>query len=213
MSEMNDTRFEQLLDTVLKAPVAPADLQQKLLAIPAVAAAADRQAAPASNDSFWRRALPVAACLGLFLVLANRFQPGSNPELEAEILAHVYAEERFLASESHVSLQDVNSRMQERLGAQLQSSPDTEAINVVFAKDCFLAKKLSVHMIVDGDTGPVSLMMIPAHVVERETAISDARFSGTITPVAGGTLVVLGNRREPVRKYFDLINDNMKWEY
>jgi len=213
MSEMNDNDFEQLLETVLKAPASPAGLEQKLLAIPALVAAADLQAVPASNDSFWRRALPVAACLGLFLLLAQWFQPQSEGELQAEILAHVYAEERFLASEGHVSLQDVNSRMQERLGARLESSPDTEAMNVVFAKDCFLAKKLSVHMIVDGDTGPVSLMMIPARVVARETTISDARFSGTITPVAGGTLVVLGNPQEPVGKYFDLINDHVRWEY
>jgi hypothetical protein len=212
-----DKDFDQLLASVMKAPTPPAGLQQKLLAIPAQAETADRQSTlasmAASNDSIWRRALPVAACLGAFLLLAYRFQPAPNAALEAEILAHVYAEERFFANSEHITLQDVNARMEKSIGARLEASPATEALDVHLARDCWLAQAVTMHLILDGDTGPVSVMMIPSDAAEQESTFSDSRFTGTITPIDGGTLVVMGNRQEPVGKYFNLINDHMQWDY
>lgn len=217
MSKMNDNQFDQLLDHVMKAPTPPAGLQQKLLMIPAQPEVADLQATVASvaaaNESLWRRALPVAACLGAFLLLAWRFQPTPNATLEAEILAHVYAEERFFANSEHIALQDVNTRMEKSIGARLDASPATEALDVHLARDCWLAQAVTMHLILSGDTGPVSVMMIPSDVAKQESTFSDSRFTGTITPIDGGTLVVMGNRQEPVGKYVNLISDNMQWDY
>ena len=213
MNKIDDTQLDQLLNNIMKAPVPPADLQQKLLMVPALAEAADLQATMASNDSVWRRTLPVAACLGLLLLMAHRFQPMPTAELEAEILAHVYAEERFFASSDHITLQDMNARMEKAIHAHLDASPATEALDVHLAKDCWLAQAVSMHLILTGDTGPVSVLMIPADVADHATTFADDRFSGTITPIEGGTLVVLGNRQEPVAKYLNLINDHMQWDY
>jgi len=214
MTKMNDEQFDRLLERVLRAPEPSASLQQQLLAIPDLAETADRRAAAAANDPFWRRALPVAACLALLLSLAYRFQPARNAELEQEILNHVYAEGQFLDNPSDsIPLAEVNTRMERMIGAHIESSPATEALNVHFAKDCWVAKAVTMHLIIDGDTGPVSLMMIPQHVVEKTTAIADSRFSGAITPVDGGTLVVLANRQEPVGKYFSIFTDYVKWDY
>ena len=41
MNKIDDTQFDQLLNSIMKAPVPPADLQQKLLMVPALAEAAD----------------------------------------------------------------------------------------------------------------------------------------------------------------------------
>lgn len=214
---MNEQDFEKLLQQVLKAPAPPAGLQNALLAI------ADEEsrvsALPltraAANDSWWRRALPVAACMALLLGLAYRYQPAQETDtpLTQEILRHVYAEERFLNSGEHVSLADVNSRMSSVIKAQLESSPATDAMQVHFSKDCWIAQQAAMHLIISGDTGPVSVMMIPSQMVEKETTFSDDRFTGTITPMGNGTLVVLGNRKEPMRKYSSMMSNNLHWEY
>lgn len=216
---MNEQKFDQLLQQVLRAPTPAADLQQKLLAIantdPAdnvtVLAATARPLA--ANDALWRRALPVAACLGVLLILSDRFQPGPAQTIEEEILAHVYAEGQFLASTNHVSLADVNARMGDVIGVQLESSPTTQALDVRWSKDCLVDNEPAMHLIVSGDTGPVSLMIVHEQVVDKELPINDDSHTGFITPVQGGTLVVLGNKQEPVRKYLDLIDENLKWEY
>ncbi len=214
MTKMNDEQFDRLLERVLRAPEPSTSLQQQLLTVPDLAEAADRRAAAAANDPFWRRALPVAACLALFLTLAYRFQPARNDELQQEILNHVYAERQFLESRSSsIPLAEVNARMERLIGAHIESSPATEALNVHFAKDCWVAKAVTMHLIIDGDTGPVSLMMIPQQVVRKPTAITDSRFAGSITPVEGGTLVVLGNRQEPVGKYSSIFTNYVEWDY
>lgn len=214
MTKMNDEQFDRLLERVLRAPEPSTSLQQQLLAVPDQAEAADRRAPDAANDPLWRRALPVAACLALFMLMAYQFQPARNSDLEQEILRHVYAERQFLESRSaSIPLAEVNARMERMIGAHIESSPATEALDVHFAKDCWVAKAVTMHLIINGDTGPVSLMMIPQKVVEKTTTIADSRFAGTITPVDGGTLVVLGNRQEPVGKYFNIFTDNVKWDY
>jgi hypothetical protein len=217
---MNDQDFDKLLHQVLRAPTPAADLQQRLLALAnddALEASPTLTVATrppvAANDSLWRRALPVAACLALFLGLANYFQPTSAADLQKEILAHVYGEGQFLESSEHVSLTDVNTRMGEVIGAHLALSPTTEAIDIHWSKDCLVDNEAAMHLIISGETGPVSLMIVPTQVVQAETPINDDRFTGFITPVDGGTLVVLGNRQEPVRKYLNLIDKNLNWEY
>jgi len=212
---MNDQEFETLLQQVLKAPSPPAGLQTTLLAVANEDTGSTVTTArqPAANDSLWRRALPVAACMALLLGLAWRFQPAQDTPLVQEILRHVYAEERFLDSNNHVSLTDVNSRMSSVIKAQLASSPATNAMDVRFSKDCWIAKQAAMHLIISGDTGPVSMMMLPSKMVQQETVFSDDRFTGTITPMGSGTLVVLGNRQEPVRKYTTMVQSNLHWEY
>jgi len=212
---MNEQDFEKLLQQVVKAPTPPAGLLSSLLA---VASEDINQAAPArtmaaANDSFWRRALPVAACMALLLGLAYRFQPAQDTPLSQEILRHVYAEARFLNSTDHVSLAEVNSRMGKTIKAQLESSRDTDVMDVHFSKDCWIAKQVAMHLIIGGDTGPVSVMMIPSQVVHQETVFNDERFTGTITPMGSGTLVVLGNRAEPLGKYTAMVQSHLHWQY
>jgi hypothetical protein len=218
--------FEGLLLRVMHAPVAPADLAARLLTLASASDTTNTNTDSigtnsirtlndrAANDSrFWQRLLPLAAGLVLFLGLALRHPPVIQDELSQQIFSHVYAEGRFLEATDSVSLDSVNTRMEQAMGAQLTASPATKALQVRFAKDCWIAKAVAMHMIVRGETGPVSMMMIPKTVVTKERPIADHRFSGFITPIAGGTLVVLGNPQEPMRKYVDLLSSSMQWKY
>jgi Protein of unknown function (DUF3379) len=201
--------FEARLHRVLHAPTPSAHLHHKLLQIPAQAL----PTAAANEPSFWQRALPLAACLVLVLSLALRFQPQVNDELTGQIMGHVYAEGRYLTSTATISLDAVNARMKELIEAELSAVDDTAKLNIRFSRYCRIARSKAFHIIIKGENGPVSMMMIPKQVVKVETPIGDKQFSGFITPVRGGTVVVLGAPQEPVRKYINLLNDNMKWKY
>jgi len=178
---------------------------------------ADLSVAPpvlaASNDSIWRRVLPVAACLILMLGLVLYYRPDLNLELENEIFTHVYGEAFFLDSKADISLIEVNARMENVLGTHLQTSADVKNLDVRFAGECWIANGKAIHLIVKGQTGPVTLIMIPGSVASSEFKIADERFRGIVTPTSGGTLVVLGNKQEPIEQYRKLMSANLDWEY
>jgi hypothetical protein len=201
--------FETRLHRVLHAPTPSAALQNKLLQIPAQAL----PNAAANEASFWHRALPLAACMVLVLGLALRFQPQVNDELTGQIMGHIYAEGRYLTSTTTISLDAVNARMKEIIEAELKAADDTRKLDIRFSRYCRIARSKAIHLIIKGENGPVTLMMIPRQVVKTETPIGDKQFSGFITPVRGGTVVVLGAPQEPVRKYINLLSDNMQWKY
>jgi hypothetical protein len=209
--------FEGRLHRVMNACPAPAHLEAALLAIPTKLDATQHKPADAArisaNDSIWRRALPVAACLALTLGLAVMFQPDRYSQLQNEILQHVYAEESFLSSNMHFTLAEVNTQLKSKIGAKIQSSPAVAGLDVRFMKDCWVDKETAMHLVISGETGPVSMMLVPTEVVDTEVPINDERFTGFVTPVRGGTLVLLGNRQEPLQKYVHMIDDSIDWQY
>ena len=96
---------------------------------------------------------------------------------------------------------------------QLQPGTATDGLEVTFAKDCYIAKQRAMHLVVKGKTGPVNVVMIPSQVVKSEMKISDKRFNGLVTPASGGTLVIIGNKQEPISAYRDQLASSLKWEY
>lgn len=212
--------FNARLKLGMNAVNADAALRLKLLQIPEQETGdvvADMSTTPsvlaAGNDSVWRRALPVAACLILILGLVMYFQPDAKIELEKELFAHVYSEESFYNSRSDIPLTEVNAEMESTVGAHLQTTADTKKLDVTFSQDCWIAKQKAMHLVLKGKTGPVNVIMIPSSVATSEFNIADERFRGIVTPTSRGTLVVIGNKQEPIEEYRKLMSTNLDWEY
>lgn len=208
--------FDALLQAALNGVQAPAGLESRLLQIPDLAEATPVAAAPrldaANAPYFARRLLPAAAALLMAIGIGFWYQPDLNAALASEIFGHIYFEEPFYGEGKVLALADVNARLQPVTGDALElQGPD--GLEVTFAKDCFIAKQRTMHLVVKGETGPVNVMMIPEQVVDSEVRISDQRFSGLMTPASGGTLVVVGNKQEPIRATRDRVASSLHWEY
>lgn len=204
----DDPEFDARLRVTLQRVQAPAGLHQRLLDLPTQA-----NAELARGGRFLQRLLPIAAVLLVALGLGFMLQPETDPALVREILTHVYFEERYFGDGRVLSASEVEARMAPVMGTHMPQSGVTEALAVTFAKDCLIGEKRGMHLVVQGENGPVNLMMIPAHMVDHETDISDERFDGLMTPASGGTLVVVGNKHEPIRRYRDQMAHNLAWEY
>lgn len=204
----HDRAFQDQLEQSLRSINAPQGLHERLMQIPA-----DSAREVARGGRFLWRALPVAAVLLLALGFGLLFQPEADPTLTREILAHIYLEDTSLSDSPTLSEHEVEARMIPVLGEHMPASGATEALAVTFAKDCMISKQRGMHLVVKGETGPVNLMMLPGRLVARETTIGDARYTGLVTPASGGTLVVVGNKREPIARYRDLLVRNLRWEY
>jgi hypothetical protein len=207
-------RFEELLDNALRLPAPSADLEKRLLRIPEATRPVELPLRIAANeDSFIRRMLPVAAVLLVALGLGIYLQPDSNSALAHDLFSHVYAETPYMNPDGSYTLDDVNTRMVAVLGAHLEASPATEALQVSFVKDCFVASQIAMHLVLHGDMGDVNVMLLPERVSASEFSISDEQFNGIVAPAAQGTLVVIGNKQEPIREYRNLLSSNLGWEY
>ncbi|MGV3591142.1 MAG: DUF3379 family protein [Gammaproteobacteria bacterium] len=221
--QLNDRELDELIRGTLLSVSAPADLRQKLLSMstePEVSAPQPRpwHAFASANDSLFRRILPVAACLVVALGIAFWSTADRQAALADEIFTHMYLEGQLDNANADVlPLDMVNTRLKQWKGAHLAMADADADLDVTFAKDCWVAKQAAFHMIMKGKTGAVTVMMIPDRDpvggAAREFNISDATYSGLVTPTEHGYLVVIGNKREPLTAYRNLLSGRLEWEY
>jgi hypothetical protein len=213
-ARLDALEFEHLLDNALRVPAPSPALEKRLLEIPESARPVELPLRIAAREeTFLRRLLPVAAVLLVALGLGIYLQPESNSALAHDLFSHVYAETPYMNPNGSYTLDDVNSKMAAVLGVHLEVSPATEALQVSFVKDCFVASQIAMHLVLHGDLGDVNVMLLPEQVSTREFSISDEQFNGIVAPAEHGTLVVIGNKQEPIREYRNLLSSNLGWEY
>lgn len=211
---MTDEALDELIRRELVSVSAPAELRQKLLQPELLEAKRGRGwFSLAANDGWFYRALPVAACLVAALGIATWSSNNGHAALEQEIFAHMYMEAGALTNTAVITLPAVNSRMEDVMGAHLEMSEAVANLEVTFAKDCWVANGVAFHMVMQGETGAVTVMMIPSTGHDAEFNISDDKYSGLVTPTDGGYLVVVGNKQEPIAAYRNLLAGNLDWEY
>lgn len=190
----------------------PGELAARLLDPEALAARAPLRGA-ASARPLWRRLLPFAASLLLAVGLGVGWWYESGPrQLEREIFAHIYREANFLQADDQVELPQVNRHMA-AIGGELRYTPEVARVKVKGAEDCWVAQSNTVHLVVKGDKGAVTVLMIDNAPVAREFNIADERFAGLVTPTPGGNLVVVGEKHEPVGRVKSAFEGSLHWEY
>ena len=206
-------RFDDVLKAGLSSVAPPAGLRQSLLDIPEGALHPDTAVA-AANDSFWRRNARYAAVLVIAIGILAIFLQGETDPMEDLVFSHIYSELSFLDENNSLSLDEVNVAMISWVGSDLASTSDTQSLDISFTKDCWVDFANGVqafHMIMQGNVGPVTVMIIPNTPLDAELAIADDRFEGMIRPTAGGNLVVVGEKNEAVRRYSTLLASNINW--
>ncbi|VAW57841.1 hypothetical protein MNBD_GAMMA11-1378 [hydrothermal vent metagenome] len=82
---------------------------------------------------------------------------------------------------------------------------------VNYLGSCDIASKKGVHMVVQGDIGPITVFMLPGVSVDSQQLIKDERFHGMITPGSGGSVVVVGEKGESLRVLQDKLNQYLVW--
>ena len=208
--------LETHIESALQGVAAPAGLQQQLLDIAAQPAEAHTWTAapPAANEvRLWQRILPTAAVLVLALGMGWYFQIDQTLALQDDLFAHLYTEEAYYPQDRHYMLADVNAHLEESMGAHLNDNADTRNLDVTFVKDCRIAKQVGTHLVMQGSKGPVNIIVLPKSVVDTDTLINDERFSGLVTSASGHTVVIIGNKQEPIAEYRNLLDSSLDWEY
>lgn len=169
--------FEQVLKEAARVEV-PEGLASRIVL---------RQRMALRQQSFWRRGLfalaaTVVLTLGVLMVLPQ--QPPLS--LEESVLAHVNDELKHLAEQNNVSLEKVNSGMK-NYGVQLTAA----VAKVNFAMPCDMRKSKGFHMVLQGETGPVTVLIMPGDYVDQRQTVADQRFQGVVLPTSNGSMAIV----------------------
>lgn len=183
--------FEETLRQALIVDV-PADLASDIIA---------RQQVEAANEApNWRRRLvPLAAAASFVLALAVGLilapTGGTAQSLPDYVISHLYHEVESLGSHKPVDVADVKWLMAE-YGVEL----DQPLEGVVYLKRCPTRHGSGVHMVVNTESGPVTVYYLPKEQLAEPVLVGDERFSGYVVGLEQGALALVGARGQQLEK-------------
>jgi hypothetical protein len=216
-------KLEGELSALVNSVDVPPDLQARLLAIPDYAAStgatgtSDNQTS-ANFFQYYAMAASLLLAIGVTLgVTLNRGPTAAELAMGNEVLHHVYLEELEIAAINSgtdatvLALTTINQAMA-GAGTQLADTSFLRDNPVRYANPCeIFPQHRSAHMIIQGSTGAVSLIVIKNSPVAAEYKIHDARFNGVVVPMPAGNMILIGEAGENLEQYKGMFTDNLDW--
>ncbi len=139
------------------------------------------------RQSFWRRGMwAIAATVVLTVGITLRVFMTPELGLEASVFAHIEKETNHLHAHNNVSLAEVNQKMQ-KYGVQLSHAVAT----MNFASPCPMRKDKGFHLVFQGESGPVTVLIMPNDHIGARLATTDQRYQAVILPTKNGSMAIV----------------------
>lgn len=138
------------------------------------------------------RTLAIAAAVLLTVALAGGWWLQSPAHsLDRIVIAHIEGERELLASRDQVPADKV-AQLTRAIGMPLQGDIGT----VHVAEICPIGKHHGAHLILAGEKGPVTVLLLPRETVARRKSFERGGFQGVLMPTGYGGLAVVGEPGE-----------------
>ena len=160
-----------------------------------------------------RLSIPVALGLAASIVLATvlvvrALAPVTDfPSLEAEILAHLDHEPRALAVTVEA---EAGWRVDTVMGPYAEMSPGAGLIT--YARTCVIDGHAVPHLVLQGDDGPVTLILLPDEKIDTARPIEGESVRGVLLPVGSGSIAIIGERDAPLEEIEQRVIESMQWK-
>jgi Protein of unknown function (DUF3379) len=135
----------------------------------------------------------VASVLVVVAVTGGYWRYWQHDSLPQAVLAHL--DEEPIALDAHDAIP--SARINE-IAQPMQMRIDGSLGIVSFAKICPIHNAEGVHLVVAGDKGPVTVMILPHETIKHEVVVRNARYEGVIVPRTVGSIAIVGYRGEPL---------------
>jgi hypothetical protein len=162
--------------------------------------------------SRWPAAFAVAATLvlaaGAWLGLRTEAPIYGVSPLAPDIIAHINHEPRALV----VTARSVPQQQLESVLQRGRAGLEAPVGQVSYAKLCPFRGQMVAHFVVQGERGPVTVMLLPDEDVAEATPINEGGFMGTIVPVeGGGSVAIVGQPDEDLEEIRDRLVEAVRW--
>jgi hypothetical protein len=162
--------------------------------------------APTVRTRWYAMAASVVLAIGLggvFLFLSY-----SKPSLANDVAKHVEHEKFTLTpTETRISAELVNGAL--RAKGMLLTQP---LENVSYAESCFLRGDLVPHFVVQTETGPVTVMIMPKETVKTATPFEEDGYRGILLPMRRGSMAVISSDLTTANSVADKVKSAIAWE-
>ena len=151
-----------------------------------------------SLKPFWFAiAATVVLATSISLRMSGMFE--TYETLGEEVLAHLDHEPAALrVTDTPVS----DERLQRALPATVAVFDRGEAL-ITYANPCVINGHRVPHLVIQGQYGPVTILLMPEEQVAEATDLDGENVHGVILPVGDGSIAIIGSRQEsldPIRR-------------
>ena len=131
----------------------------------------------------------------------------THESLADEVLAHLDHEPYALrVTDTPVS----DARLLRAVPASLAVYERGDAL-VTYAQSCVINGKTVPHLVIQGQHGPVTILLMPEEAVAEVTPLDGANVRGLILPVGDGSIAIIGNREEELEPLRKQVVDSVTW--
>ena len=148
--------------------------------------------------------LAMAAFIG-FQMTGTR--PGGEYSLADEILAHIDHEPGAL----QVTNVAVSEERLSRVVNPSVGTMDRDVGLVTYAQSCVINGKTIPHLVIQGEKGPVTLLLMPDEMIDSAMIIDGESVNGVILPVGNGSIAIVGERDEALAEIEKRVIDSVEW--
>jgi hypothetical protein len=127
--------------------------------------------------------------------------------LSEEVLAHVDHEPAALQV-TDVAVSD--EQLARAVPARLATFSRGDVL-VTYARPCKINGQAVPHLVIQGQHGPVTILLMPAESVAETMPIDGQNVHGVIIPVGDGSIAIVGPREEALEPIRDNILESVTW--
>ena len=149
----------------------------------------------------------LAASLVIATVVGVRFLSNDvvYPSLADEIIAHLDHELGALQVTDKAVSERKLSRVVERDVAEIDIGL------ITYARSCVINGHTIPHLVIQGERGPITLLLLPDEMVDSAVALEGVGITGVILPVGNGSIAIIGERDEPLDNLKNRLVNSVKW--
>lgn len=82
---------------------------------------------------------------------------------------------------------------------------------ITYAQSCVIDGKRVPHLVIQGETGPVTILLMPEQQVAEAEALHGENIHGVILPVGGGSVAIIGTREESLERVEKSVLNSVTW--
>jgi hypothetical protein len=159
----------------------------------------------------WQKPLLFAAAATVVLAtsislrVSEVFQ--SYDSLAEEVLAHMDHEPGAL----RVTDEPVSDRRLARAVPADLATFDRGQKLVTYAQPCKINGKDVPHLVIQGERGPITILLMPGEKVAEAMPIDGINIKGVILPVGEGSIAIVGDREEPLESIQKNVVKSVTW--
>ena len=149
----------------------------------------------------------MAASIAVAVAASSLFSLKQDvPTLASEVVAHVASEAHLLHANEELGRGDLEPILR-TVGVDLDDMPGR--ITTAFA--CPARKQLSLHMVMDGAHGKVTVLVMPGETIDERQAVHKENMQGLVIPVRHGSIGIVGDVREDLDIHASRVRQILRW--